>query len=226
MKALTALFRTSVGKKLIMAITGFLLYGFVVVHLIGNIQIFSGQESLNHYAHFLKSKPIILWGARLGLLAVIVLHIGTAISLSAANRKARGEEAYDNASDNGSTLASRTMLASGLVILAFIIFHLLHLTVGVVFPDHFALKDAEGHHDVYGMVVQGFQKSWVSIFYILSMALLCFHLSHGLNALFQSLGLSNSKYAPLIAKGALAGWVIIFIGNCAIPLSILLGFVK
>lgn len=226
MKSLTALFRTTVGKKLIMAITGILLYGFVVVHLVGNLQIFTGQDSLNQYAYFLKSKPIVLWGARFGLLAIIVLHIQTAISLSKANKEAEGGQSYDAPSNNKSTLASRTMLLSGLTILVFIIFHILHFTAGTVFPDHFALKDSKGHHDVYNMVVEGFQIWWVSLFYIVSMGLLCFHLSHGLSALFQSLGLKNSKYEPLIAKAAIVGWVAIFIGNCAIPLSILLGIVK
>lgn len=226
MKSLTALIRTSVGKKLLMAVTGFLLYGFVVVHLIGNLQIFSGQESLNHYAHFLKSKPIVLWGARAGLLAIVVVHIATAIRLSAENRRARGGDKYDNPSSNGSSLASRTMVASGLFILAFIIFHLLHFTIGTVFPDHFSMKDAEGHHDVYGMVVAGFRVVWVSAFYVIAMILLCFHLSHGLSALFQSVGLRNSKYKPLIDKFALVSWVLIFIGNCAIPISIVLGIVK
>lgn len=226
MKELTALFRTSVGKKLVMAVTGLMLYGFVVIHLVGNLQIYSGQESINQYAYFLKSKPIILWGFRFGLLAIFVLHIQTAFSLAAANKKANEGVPYDDPSDNGSSLASRTMIASGSLILAFVIFHILHFTVGFIFPDYFQLKDAAGHHDVYGMVVKGFQVWWVTFFYIVSMALLCFHLSHGLSALFQSLGFMNSKYMPLIEKAALVGWVAIFIGNCAIPLSILLGYVK
>ncbi len=220
-----AFFRTSVGKKLLMAVTGFLLYGFVVVHLIGNLQIFTGQESLNHYAHFLKSKPLVLWAFRLGLLAIVVLHIKTAIGLSLENKRARGNDPYDNPSNNGSSFASRSMALSGLVILAFIIFHLLHFTGGVIFPDHYAMKDSEGLHDVFGMVVEGFSIWWVSAFYIISMVLLCLHLSHGLSALFQSVGLRNSKYKPLIDKFALVSWVVIFVGNIAIPISILLGFV-
>ncbi len=226
MKELTALVRTSVGKKLVMAVTGLMLYGFVVIHLIGNLQIYSGQESINHYAHFLKSKPIILWGFRLGLIGIFALHIQTAFSLAAANRKAKGEVNYTDPSDNGSTIASRTMIVSGSVILAFVVFHILHFTMGAIFPDHFQMKDSEGLHDVYGMVVEGFQIWWVAFFYVISMALLCFHLSHGLSSLFQSLGFINAKYTPLIEKLALVGWVAIFIGNCAIPLSILLGYVK
>lgn len=226
MKALAAFFRTSVGKKLVMAVTGLMLYGFVVVHLIGNLQIFIGRETLNGYAHFLKAEPFILWGARLGFLTIVCLHIVTAISLSASNRRARGVTSYDNPSHNGSSLSSRIMLASGLVILLFIVFHLLHLTVGAIFPDHFNLKDDKGHHDVYGMVIKGFQVWWVVGLYVFSMILLGFHLSHGLQALFQSLGLKNSKYSPLIDKLALIGWVAIFAGNCAIPVSILLGLVK
>ncbi len=208
-----------------MAITGLLLIFFVIGHMIGNLQIFLGPESINAYGAFLKSKPALLWGARLGLLATVAVHIWSAITLSAKNRAARPVTYKVNRSVAAS-YASRTMIWSGLIVLAFIIYHLLHFTVGAVNPELLALRDEAGRHDIYLMVIQGFSHPLVSGFYLLSMALLCSHLSHGTSSLFQSLGFRSgqqkiwaNRLALLLAWG-------IFLGNSSIPLAILMGFGK
>ncbi len=221
MNIIQNLFTSSLGKKYLMALTGLALFFFVIGHMVGNLQIFAGRETLNAYAHFLKSKPLLLWGARLGLLACVAIHIWTAIRLTQENRAARPVQ-YAKAKPYAASYASRTMIWSGLIIAVFIVYHLLHFTVGVTHPEHFKLVDANGHHDVYGMVVKGFQSPLVSGFYVLAMGLLCLHLSHGVSALFQSLGLKNKAYGPLIDKFAYVSAWVIFLGNISMPLAVLL----
>lgn len=208
-----------------MAITGFLLFSFVVVHLLGNLQIFLGLEPINRYALLLKSNALVLWSFRVGLLAVTVLHIATGLSLAIENRRAR-PEGYVKGKAPYSSFASRTMVISGLILLAFIIFHLLHFTVGVVSPSIMGLVDPYGRVDVFNMVVKGFSVPWISFFYIGSMAMLYFHLSHGISSLFQSLGLKSYNYSGFIMGFAHGAAFILFLGNCSIPLAILLGYIK
>jgi succinate dehydrogenase / fumarate reductase, cytochrome b subunit len=228
---------SSLFKKYVMAITGLGLFGFVIVHMLGNLQIFLGPAPLNAYAHFLKSKPGLLWSARLGLLAMVILHILAAIQLSRENRAARpvGIGKIDFV---GSSYASRTMLMSGVIIFIFIVYHLLHFTVAVPavnllpqgpdFPNanFLKLKDPLGQHDVYRMMVLGYSNLWVSGFYIAGMALLCLHLSHGVGSMFQSLGLKNKIYGAWIDRFAKASALVIFVGNSSIPLAVLAGVVK
>lgn len=219
------LWQSSIGKKYVMAVTGLALFLFVIVHLAGNLQIYLGPYKINEYAHLLKSTPAVLWGARAGLLAIAVLHIFTAAQLTRGNRKAR-PAGYAVGKPVASTFAQRTILISGLVLLAFIIFHLGHFTIGFVDPALLDLRDIYGRHDVYRMMVNGFSNPLVSIFYIVSMGLLLLHLSHGVSSLFQSLGLRSRKtfrFFDRLAKGAA---LLLFLGNCSIPLSILLGIIK
>lgn len=208
-----------------MAITGFLLFSFVVVHLLGNLQIFLGLEPINRYALLLKAKPLLLWSFRIGLLTIAVLHIATGISLAMENRRAR-PEGYVAGKAPYASLSSRTMLLSGLILLVFIIFHLLHFTVGVIHPSIMGLIDPYGRVDVFNMVVRGFRVPWISLFYVGSMALLYFHLSHGISSLFQSLGLKSRNYSGFILGFAHGAAFLLFLGNCSIPIAILLGFVK
>lgn len=220
-----------------MAITGLILFAFVIVHMLGNLQIFLGPEVLNAYAVFLKSKPALLWSFRIGLLVMAALHILSAIQLSRMNKAAR-PDGYGEFQVVAASYASRTMLMSGLIVLAFIIYHLLHFTVAVPavnllaaspeFPgaDFLALHDAKGRHDVYRMMILGYSNVWVSGFYIVAMALLCLHLSHGVSSMFQSVGLKNKRYGKLIDRFARASALIIFIGNCSIPIAVLLGYGK
>src|SRR5262249_44922656 len=150
-------FCSSLGKKCIMAVTGLAMFGFVVVHMLGNLQIFLGPDAINDYGYFLQSKPELVWPVRLGLLLMVVLHIWAAIKLSAENRAAR-PAAYGNYKIVAASYASRTMLVSGLILLAFIIYHLLHFTVqleGINFvsTNFVKLEDAKHHHDVYNMMI-------------------------------------------------------------------------
>lgn len=225
MNALTQLYRSSLGKKYVMAITGLLLFVFVIVHMLGNLQIYLGPGPINEYAAFLKSRPALLWTARLGLLLLAVLHITSAVQLVRGNRAAR-PVGYENSRPVASSFAARTIFASGLIIFAFVVYHLMHFTIGLVNPEFLQLRDAMGRHDVYRMMIAGFSNVWVCSFYIIAMGLLCLHLSHGVSSLFQSVGLKGRSTRKLIDRFAkIAAWVI-FIGNSSIPLAVLMGLVK
>ena len=224
MNLLSRAYRSSLGKKYVMAITGLLLFLFVIVHMAGNLQVYLGREPMNAYAELLKSKPGLLWTARLGLFIIAVLHIISALQLAAENRAARPQP-YAEGKPIAS-LASRTILLSGLIIFAFIVYHLMHFTVGVTNPDFMDLHDPLGRHDVYQMVVEAFRNPYVSAFYIISMALLCLHLSHGVSSLFQSLGIRRKATVAAFNSFAQIAAIVVFIGNCSIPISILAGVVK
>jgi len=212
-----------------MAFTGLALFGFVIGHLLGNLQVFGPPDLINTYAHFLKSKPGLLWGARLGLLACVGIHILAAVQLTLLNKAAR-PVAYAGGSAYGSSWRSRYMMVSGSVILAFIVYHLLHFTAlqsginGV--GDFTKLKAPLGGEtvpDVYAMMILGFQVPWVSLFYLIAQALLFIHLGHGLASMFQSLGFRNHVWWPRIAMLARVASVLIFIGYASIPVSVLAG---
>jgi succinate dehydrogenase / fumarate reductase cytochrome b subunit len=224
MNLLARAFRSSLGKKYIMAITGLLLFLFVIVHMLGNLQVYLGPETMNAYAALLKSRPALLWTARIGLFIIAVLHIVSALQLAAENRAARPQP-YSEGKPLA-TLASRTILVSGLIIFGFVVYHLMHFTFGVTNPDFMDLHDPLGHHDVYRMTVEGFRNPWVSAFYILSMGLLCLHLSHGVSSLFQSLGIRRKTTLAAFNRLARISAMLILIGNCSIPISILAGLVK
>ncbi|MBI3848720.1 MAG: succinate dehydrogenase cytochrome b subunit [Verrucomicrobia bacterium] len=227
MNIITNLFTSSIGKKFIMAITGMALFLFVAMHLLGNLQIFLGPEAINRYGHFLQSNPEIIWPARIGLVVMVALHIWSASKLSAENKAARLIGYADAPTPVAASYASRTMIMSGLIIAAFIIYHLLHFTAQVpsinfTGKDFLSLQDSQGRHDVFAMMITGFRQPLVSGFYVLAMALLCLHLSHGVSAMFQSLGLKNNIYAPLIDRFAKVAALVIFIGYISIPLAVLL----
>lgn len=230
MKIITHLFESSLGKKYVMAVTGFLLFLFVIAHLVGNLQVFLGPEAINRYGHFLQSNYELVWPARIALLALVGLHIWSAAKLSLENRAAR-PVSYAVSQPFGSSYTSRTMLMSGLIVLAFVIYHLLHFTVMVRYinltgQDFSIFTDAEHRHDIFKMMVVGFNNGWVSAFYILGMALLCLHLSHGTSSMFQSIGWKNDAYRPFLDKAARVVAVLIFLGYTSIPVAILLGYGK
>jgi succinate dehydrogenase / fumarate reductase cytochrome b subunit len=211
-----------------MAITGCALFIFVLGHMIGNLQIFLGWEAINRYGSFLQNLGELLWVARIGLLVMVVLHIISAVRLTAENRAARGQ-GYVAYKPVGSSYASRTMMMSGLIIAAFIIYHLLHFTVqtqeiNLTGKDFHTLVDAKGRHDVFAMMVAGFSNVWVSIFYVVAMALLCLHLSHGISSMFQSMGWKKAYYTRLLDKGARLLAVVLFAGYVSIPIAVLLGY--
>lgn len=220
------LFCSSLGKKYIMAVTGLVMVLFVIGHLAGNLQIFLGQEAINRYGHLLQTNVELLWPVRLVLLTIIVLHIWSAVSLTRENRAARPTP-YERWQPTAANYASRTMFMSGIIVALFIIYHLLHFTVmvpGVNFAhkDFEGLMDAEHRHDIYGMMILGFRQPVVCLIYIIGVGLLCLHLSHGISAMFQSLGWKNRAYGPCLDRAARWGSLAIFLGYVSIPLSILL----
>ena len=225
MNMLLRLVTSSLGKKFLVAVTGAGLFLFVIGHLVGNLQIFLGPESINRYGHFLQTTPEILWPARVGLLAFVIIHIWTSIALTLENRAARATP-YEVKEVVAASLASRTMIWSGLIILAFVLFHLAHYTLLIVHPEFRDLHDANGWHDIYQMMILGFSNGWVSGFYVLAIGLLCIHLSHGVGAMFQTLGLKNEAYALIIDRCAVVIAVVIFLGYISIPLAVLTKVVK
>ncbi len=208
-----------------MAITGLGLFLFVIGHMLGNLQVFLGPEAINRYGHFLQTTPEILWPARIGLLTFVLIHIAAGLALTFENRQARGQQ-YEVKRVVDATKASRTMIWSGCVIFSFVAFHLAHYTLLVIHPEFRNLHDAAGRHDIYRMLVFGFQNEAVTVFYVISIGLLCWHLSHGVGAMFQSLGLRNEVYAVRIDALAQIASVIIFIGYVSIPVSVLAGVIK
>lgn len=207
-----------------MAATGLVLLGFVTGHLIGNLQIFLPPQAINLYAHRLESLGVFLWLIRLFLLVCVVIHVWLAIKLTLENRAAR-PVAYGRDHVNRATLASRIMARTGLVVLAFILFHLAHYTVRAGHPEWgaqtFPLTDGTLVRDVHGMMIQGFSNVWVSFFYVLSVGLLTWHLSHGIVSLVQTLGLKNEKWTANLQGVSTAFCWFYFLGNAVIPLSVL-----
>ena len=213
-----------------MALTGVGLVLFVIFHMAGNLQFFLGRDAINHYAHVLKTNPEFLWPARGGLLGCVILHIAMAIWLTIENRTKR-LAGYAVQDVNSAKLAARTMIYSGTIIAAFIVYHLLHYTVlvqsvNLTGQDFSTLRDAHGQPDVYRMMVIGFSNPAVSGFYLLGVGLLCFHLSHGIWAMLQSLGLVSEVYRTAIERLSGVGALLLFIGYASIPVTILLGWVK
>ena len=230
MNLITNIFRSSVGKKFLMAVSGFVLFVFVIGHLAGNLQIFLGREAINRYGHFLQTNPELIWPARLFLLVMVGLHIWAALKLSVENKAARpvGYAQYQPVS---SSYASRTMLMSGLIIFVFVVYHILHFTVQVRYlnltgQSFVDFTDPEKRHDIFKMLVVGFNNFWVSLFYIIGMALLSLHLSHGASSMFQSIGWKNRAYGSVLDKLARIGVVLIFLGYSSIPVAILCGYGK
>jgi succinate dehydrogenase cytochrome b subunit len=226
MNALSAFCHSSIGKKMIVAVTGVILILFVIGHLLGNLQIFLGPEWINAYSQHLRDLGPLLWIIRAFLLTTVVLHIYFTIQLAIDNRRAR-PESYINKENVKATFASRHMVMSGLIVLAFIIYHLAHFTVRVTDPRFGLLKaDPLGHYDVYSMMVYGFQNVYVSTFYAIGLFLLTLHLSHGASSFFQSLGLNNKKLNPRLAfAGRVFAWLL-FAGYTSIPVAVLVGLVK
>jgi succinate dehydrogenase / fumarate reductase cytochrome b subunit len=236
MNIITHVFKSSLGKKYIMAVTGFVLFLFVIGHLAGNLQLFLGQEAINRYGYFLQSNPELIWPARLTLLLMVGLHIWSGTKISLENRAARpvGYAVYQPV---GSSYASRTMLVSGSIVFVFIVYHLLHYTVVVqylnftgqdfaAFMEKLPGQVPPERHDIFKMMVVGFSNVWVSAFYVLGLALQCLHLSHGASSMFQSLGWKSEAYRPFLDNAARVVAVAIFLGYTSIPVAILCGYGK
>ncbi|MDQ2918626.1 MAG: succinate dehydrogenase cytochrome b subunit [Verrucomicrobiota bacterium] len=226
MNRVVSFYRTSIGKKFIVAVTGVIMIVFIIGHLLGNLQIFLGPDWINGYAEHLRELGPILWLIRVILFITVVLHIYFTVKLAIENKRARPKN-YVRREYVKASFASRHMVVSGLVVFAFIIFHLLHFT-GRQFNPQFPLlkNDPLNHYDVYSMMVYGFQNVYVSIFYVVGLFLLTLHLTHGASSFLQSLGLNDQKLTPKLAfLGSLFAWLV-FIGYTSIPVAVLCGWVQ
>jgi len=219
-------YRSAVGKKVVMAVSGLLLFGFVLGHMLGNLKLYLGAEALNHYAEWLREigTPLLppsglLWIARIGLLAAVGLHMLSAWQVTQISRRARPQD-YAGRATIQATYASRTMRWGGVLIALFVFYHLAHLTFGAPWahPDF-----VEG--DVYHNVVAGFRVWPISAFYIVAQAALALHLYHGLWSLFQSLGWNHPNFNPWRLTFAKTFAALIFVGNVSFPIAVLAGWV-
>jgi succinate dehydrogenase / fumarate reductase, cytochrome b subunit len=222
------LWGTMIGKKVVMAVTGVILVGFVIAHMAGNIKIFIGAKVFDEYAAFLREigEPLLpysalLWIARVILLTSVVLHILAALDLTLMNRSAR-LQAYHTKKSTAATIASLTMRWSGVLLAVFIVYHLLHLTLGYV---GFTTGQFE-HLHVYQNVVAGFSVWYVSVFYIVSMAALCLHLDHGVWSMLQTLGLNDGRSSKGFRMMSRAIAVLVFAGFVSVPVAVLAGWIR
>jgi succinate dehydrogenase / fumarate reductase, cytochrome b subunit len=226
MKKRRSVISSTIGLKFIMSLTGLLLVGFLFMHMLGNLQFFLGPEAINRYAALLQSLGELLWFARLVILTTLIIHIVTAIRLKLINLSARPDNyLYNNTVQ--ATIASRWMLTSGFIILLYVTGHLAHFTLGLLLPEYFHLADPvdPSRHDVYTMILRGFQNPVVSWFYIIAMIGLAFHLSHGIASALQTLGLNHSRYFAIIQLAGFYLAILIALGFIIIPTSVLMGFV-
>jgi succinate dehydrogenase / fumarate reductase cytochrome b subunit len=222
---LTTFYRSAVGKKAVMAVTGLILFGWIFAHMAGNLKLYLGAVHLNEYAVFLRTMgaPVVppytlLWASRIILLIAVIFHIHSAYALTMMNREAR-PIGYRDREFVKATYAARTMRWGGVIILLFVIYHLLHLTTGDAHPDYI-----EG--DVYHNVVTGLRVWWAAAIYLIANVALGLHLYHGLWSMFASLGFTSGKYESFRRIFATAFAVIITAGNLSFPLAVLLGIVR
>jgi succinate dehydrogenase / fumarate reductase cytochrome b subunit len=224
MKILCEYTKSTIGQKTIVAVTGIMLIGFLVAHLAGNLQMFAGRgetvelTKMNAYAVLLKSNALLLWTMRMGLIAIAATHIFFTISLTRKNRAAR-PQSYA-AKKSYATAASRTMVYGGLFLLLFIVYHLLHFTLGYAHSDLFQ------SHDVYQNVVDSFNVPAIAIVYILAMCTLFMHLFHGTVSLFQTLGMVNPAHLAAIKKLGLGLSILICGGFISIPVAVWIGCIS
>ncbi len=225
---LLTLYRSTIGKKVIMAVTGLALVVFVIGHMAGNLQEFIGPAKMNGYAAFLKSTGELLWIVRLGLLAAVLLHILMAYQLTRMKQRAR-PIGYTRRDPQVSTLASRTMRWGGVVLLVFVVLHILHFTTGTVFPwasKPDAMYPMFSEHDVYGNVISAFRNLWVTLFYVIAMLFLMLHLFHGAWSSVRTLGLTKPSPNPLHRRISTAIAVVVWLGFTAVPVAVFFGVIR
>jgi succinate dehydrogenase cytochrome b subunit len=221
---LMKLFRSSVGRKLFMACSGLMLAGFVAAHLLGNTTLFAGSAAINAYAEQLHKLGPVLWVFRLGLLGALLVHVTFGIWLTLQNRAAK-PMGYAKKAVQSTTLAAETMIYSGLTLLAFVVYHLLHFTLRKVGLDPSLFSDAAGQVDVFRMVVLSFQQWPLVLLYAGGLAALFLHLSHGISSTFQTLGACNEHLLPLLRRAGLVAALALLTGYLSIPLLTYFGLV-
>jgi succinate dehydrogenase / fumarate reductase cytochrome b subunit len=221
---LMQLFRSSVGRKLFMACSGLILAGFVVVHLLGNTTLFAGSAAINAYAEQLRKLGPVLWIFRFGLLGALLIHVTFGIWLTLQNRAAK-PIGYARKIVQSTTMAAETMIYSGLALLAFVIYHLLHFTLHKVGLDPSLFSDAAGQVDVFRMMVLSFQQWRLVLLYVGGLTALFLHLSHGISSTFQTLGACNDQLLPLLRRAGLVAALVLLVGYLSIPLLTYFGLV-
>lgn len=215
---LVRFYQSTIGRKIVMAVTGVTLIGFITVHMAGNLLVHRGPAAINGYAALLASNVLLLWGTRIVVLVSLVFHVHSAVTLSRRAAAARPDR-YAKLTPQASSWSARTMRIGGVLLAVFIGFHILHFTTGTVLPSHYV------YGEVYQNVVRSFSIRWVAIFYLVAMLALALHLHHGVSSLFQTLGVRHPNVSGL--RGRLA-WVLaiaIPIGFASVPLAVLLGMI-
>lgn len=231
MASLLQFLRSTVFTKIVMAVTGLLIIGFLIAHLLGNLLMFAGPEKINGYALGLKNLGPLLWLARITMMTAFGLHIWSSIELASRNKSAR-PIAYDTKKSLKSTLASRTMLLSGLAILFFVTYHLLHYTFGIIQPNTFYAggyrmeSTGEIVHHVYNMVVAGFQNPFIALTYMIALAFMSAHVSHATSSAFQTLGVTNPTAKNITSKIGPALAAFFLVGYLSIPIGVMMGVIK
>jgi succinate dehydrogenase / fumarate reductase cytochrome b subunit len=213
------LFSDSIGRKAVMAVTGALMVLFVVGHLLGNLTVFAGADGINSYAQHLHDLAPVVWITRVVMGTAVVLHIVLSIQITMENAKAKPEK-YAVSRHLKASFASKNMIWTGVALGAFIVYHLFHFTIGVT-PG----TDSAGRNDVFAMVETAFKTTGVAVVYVLAMVALFLHLSHGIQSLFQTLGLSNGVMLPRYSTAGKVASIIFLVGFAAIPIALFAGFV-
>ncbi|NVB40098.1 succinate dehydrogenase cytochrome b subunit [Pseudenhygromyxa sp. WMMC2535] len=223
-KALTS----TISLKIVMAVTGLLGAGFVLFHMVGNLQVFIGPEALNNYAEFMQGLGGIKWVVRLGLLTILTLHVASAVALVQRNAAAR-PEGYAETKRKRTSLAAMYMAELGIVLLLFIVYHLGHFTIGWFHADlgYEAMETVDGvaRHDLYEHVIHSFRQPAIAITYIVANLALAAHLAHGVTSMFKTVGFAAGRWrVPFEVLGPAFG-VIIGLGNISMPLAVLTGLI-
>lgn len=222
------LVRSSIGRKILVAVTGLGMVGFLIGHMIGNLRAYEGADAVNEYAELLRFEPTLLWAFRLGLLAFVVIHVVLTIQLRRENRLARPSRYAVSATVEASA-ASKVMLYGGIAIFLYVVYHILHLTVRSVHPELVGNTYTTGGHahvDVYRNVVESFQSPIISGVYILAQVALFFHLQHGILSAARTLGVSHPRYVRWARNGGRALSAIIVLGFLAVPIGVLAGWIR
>jgi len=220
-------YRSTIGKKIIMGVTGLIGIGFLILHVAGNLQAFEGASKLNDYSAMLHGPAgELLWVVRVVLIVAVVLHVLMAYQLTRISAAAR-PIGYQRREPQVSTIAARTMKWGGVLLLVFIVFHILHFTTQTIDPGGWrGVTDSQGNRDVYGNIVASFRVWWVSLFYIVSMIALGLHLYHGAWSSVRTLGYAKSSPAPLHRKIALVVAVVLWLGFTIVPVGVLAGVIR
>ena len=212
-------YKSSVGKKVVMAVTGVIGIGFLIVHVLGNLLAFRGAAALNSYSHFLKSTGELLWAVRVVLIVAVILHVIAAYQLTMQNRAAR-PDGYARYQPQASTLASRTMRWGGVLLLVFIVVHILHFTTGTIRPAGFFTPG-----DVYANVVGSFRIWWVLLFYVVAMIALGAHIFHGAWSAVRTIGAARPSENPFHRRAALILALFLWLGFTSVPVAVFLGII-